>query len=170
MFINEWMNEWMEHVLWLRCCFRCWESNWVGWKGHEICNHTVMGSHPHSGLHFLFQEMGLTMPPYREIVMIVIVSQCLVQHSGCYHPSPSVHPGPRISLKTQPGWEDAWEARAACPTLGHCSLVPGGENWLHLHHVIHLFSGHTPGARDWDAWAPAAAGSSYSHSTDTWRI
>lgn len=52
----------MEHVLWPRHWARCWESNRVGWKGHEIRSHMVMGSHPRSGLHFLFQEMGLTMP------------------------------------------------------------------------------------------------------------
>lgn len=89
-----------------------------------------------------FRKWDSQSPPYTESVMIVTVGQCLVPHLGGYHPSPSAHPGPHISLRTQPGWEDAWEARAACSALGHRSLVPGGESWLCLHHVIHLFSGH----------------------------
>ena len=93
-------------------------------------------------------------PPYREVAMIIPVGQMPSPAPGLsrcrassYHLSPSARPGLCISRRTQPGWENAWEARAACfyvppwlpstwwrklcvPTSRHQSLFrPHTWNW-----------------------------------------
>lgn len=65
-------------------------------------------------------------PPLLEVAMIKSVGQMPSPAPRCsrcwvspYHPSPSVHSGLCISLRTEPGWEDAGEGRAGC----FCSAV-----------------------------------------------
>lgn len=77
-----------------------------------------------------------------------------------YRPSPSVHLDCASPWGLNQAGKMLEEGGLAVPMFRRHSLVPDGGNWLYLHQVINLFSDHTPGTGNWEASAPAAAGSS----------